>query len=316
MRGSARFLFLFSKKKDLEIVIKITPIHSIKMINTRKGFLFAIFSSILLSLSYIFFTILLKEESISRILFYWFLVAFIFSLLFSIKERKKIFKEAKSKPIPLIILGMVEGLAAIFFLIGLNALGPVLTSFITQFVFIFILIYSIVLLKEKFNLLEFSGIILAIIGVFILNWNQSISIVRGSFLALLASFLFATSSFIAKKYIKNISPKTINLVRLFFIASFGLFYSFNQKTNLILKGDNIALIIVGSFLCAFLGFELFYSSLKYIKLGTSNTLRALAPIFTIFFAFVVLSEIPEFIQIIGSLLILGGILLLIKWHKK
>lgn len=286
------------------------------MIEKQKGLLFAFLSSILLSLSYIFFAILLKNESISKILFYWFLTAFIFSLLFALKERINISNEIKSKLSPLIILGLVEGLASILFLIGLKTIGPVLTSFIVQFVFIFVLIYSLILLKERFNLLEILGIVIAIIGVFIINWNQSISIVTGSFLVLLASFFFATSSFIAKKYIKRVSPKTINLFRLFFIASFGLFYSFIQKDNLILNIDNIPLIIIGSFLCAFLGFELFYNSLKYLKLGISNTIRALSPIFTLVFAFIIFLEIPNFIQIIGSFLILIGIILLIKWQKK
>ncbi len=286
------------------------------MAHIKKGILFAILSSILLSLSYIFFTILLKEESISKILFYWFLIAFIFSLLFGVKERKSILKEIKSKPFPLILLGLVEGLAAIFFLIGLKTMGPILTSFIVQFSFIFVLIYSLTFLKEKFKLLEFFGIIIAIVGVFIINWNQGISIIMGSFLILIAAFLFATSSFIAKKYIKKISPKTINMTRLFFIALFGLFYSFIQKVDLILDVDNLALIVVGSFLCAFLGFEFFYNSLKHIKLGTSNTLRALAPLFTIFFALLVLSETPMFTQIVGSFLILIGVLFLTKWQKK
>ncbi|MCK5449655.1 DMT family transporter [Candidatus Pacearchaeota archaeon] len=286
------------------------------MIEKRKGLIFAVLSSILLSLSYIFFTILLKTESISKVLFYWFLIAFIISLIFSLKENFKILNEIKNKKFPLIILGLAEGLASILFLTGLKSVGPVLTSFITQFTFIFVLIYSIILLKEKFNLLEFLGIIFAIVGVFIINWNQGISVVKGSFLVLLASFLFATSSFVAKKYIKNISPKTINLVRLFFISLFGLVYSFIQKTNLTFDANSIPIVIFGSFFCAFLGFELFYNSLKYLKLGTSNTIRALSPIFTIFLAFFIFSEIPNFVQIIGSFLILIGILLLIKWQKK
>ncbi len=286
------------------------------MIDKQKGLLFAVLSAILLSLSYIFFTILLKSEPISKILFYWFLMAFIFSLLFSFKERRNISQEIKNKPLPLFALGLIEGSAAIFFLIGLKTIGPVLTSFITQFVFIFVLIYSLIFLKEKFSFLEFLGMVIAICGVFIINWNQGILIIKGSFLVLIASFFFGTSSFIAKKYIKNISPKTINLTRLFFIVLFGLFYSLIQKTYLILGVSDIALIVTGSFLCAFLGFELFYNSLKYIKLGTANTLRALTPIFTIFFAFSFLSEIPKLIQAIGGFLILTGVLLLIKWQKK
>ncbi len=286
------------------------------MDNKQKGLIFIVFSSILLSLSYIFFTILLRKESISNVLFYWFLSAFIFSLIFSLKEKHKVLSEIKGKFSLLIFLGLAEGLASIFFLTGLKNIGPVLTSFITQFVFVFVLIYSLILLKEKFNLPEFLGIIFAIIGVFIINWNQGISFVKGTFLVLVASFFFATSSFIAKKYIKNISPKTINLVRLSFIALFGLLYSFFQGITLTLEVANIPLLIIGSFLCAFLGFELFYNSLKYLKLGTSNTIRALAPIFTIFFAFIVFSELPNFIQIIGSFLILGGVLLLIKWQKR
>jgi len=286
------------------------------MMDKQKGLIFAGLSSILLSLSYIFFTILLKKESISNILFYWFLFAFIFSLIFSLGKKHKILDEIKNKISPLIFLGLAEGLASILFLTGLKNIGPVLTSFMTQFVFIFVLVYSLVLLKEKFNLPEFLGIILAIIGVFIINWNQGISFVSDTFLVLLASLLFATSSFIAKKYIKNISPKTINLIRLAFIAFFGLLYSFIQGINLKLDITNMPIIILGAFLCAFLGFELFYNSLKHLKLGTSNTIRALSPIFTIFFAFLIFSEIPNVIQIIGSFLILGGILLLIKWQKK
>ena len=286
------------------------------MDNKNKGTLFSIISAILLSLSYIFFTILLKDNSISQILFYWFLIALAFSLAFGITKRKIAIKEIKNNLSPLIILGLIEGLAAILFLVSLKLIGPVLTSFFTQFVFIFVLIYSILFLKENFKPIEFIGIILAIIGVLVINWNQDISIIKGSLLAIVTALLFATSSFIAKKYIKKISPNTINSTRLFFITIFGLGYLFIQNENFIISQNSIWLIITGALFCAFLGFELFYNSLKYIKLGASNTIRALSPVFTLLFAFLILSEIPSLIKNIGSFLILIGVLLLIKWQKR
>ncbi len=282
------------------------------MKNNKKGIFFAILSAILLSFSYIFFTVLLKGEAISQILFYWFLIALIFSLLFGIKKRKQIFKELKNNLNQLIFLGISEGLAAIFFLTSLKILGPSLTAFLVQFVFIFVLLYSLIFLKEKFNLFEFFGIILAIGGVLIINLNQEVYIIKGSFLILIAALLFATSSFIAKKSIKKVSSKTINLIRLFFISLFGLGYLLIQNENFIISLSNLWLIIIGSFFCAFLGFELFYNSLKYIELATSNTLRTLSPLFTLLFAFVILSEIPTLTKIIGGFLILVGVLILIK----
>jgi len=111
------------------------------MMNKQKGLIFAILSSILLSLSYIFFTILLKKASISTVLFYWFLFAFIFSLIFILRKKNKALHEIKNKIRPLIFLGLAEGLASILFLTGLKNIGPVLTSFMAQFVFVFALIY-------------------------------------------------------------------------------------------------------------------------------------------------------------------------------
>jgi len=101
--------------------------------------------------------------------------------MFGFKDKLTISSEVKNKFFPLIALGLTEGLASIFFLTGLKNIGPVLTSFIAQFVFVFVLISSLILLKEKFNLPEFFGIVLAIAGVFIINWNQNISIIGGSF---------------------------------------------------------------------------------------------------------------------------------------
>lgn len=138
-----------------------------------------------------------------KIIFYWFSIAFILALIIGHKEIKKTFKEIKNNKIPLILIGVIEGIATILFLISLNYLGPSLTSFFTQFTFIFVLIYSLVFLKEKFKKRTFIGITLAIIGALIINYSIEINILKGTLIALTTAFLLATSSFIAKKKIKK-----------------------------------------------------------------------------------------------------------------
>ena len=110
-------------------------------------------------------------------------------------------------------------------------------------------------------------------------------------------------------------PKTINLSRLFFISLTGLVFLLIRKESFNINFNNLQLIILGGFLCAYLGFELFYNSIKYLKLGVANTIRTLSPLFTLIMARIILNQTLSIAQITGSFLIFSGILILIKNEK-
>jgi drug/metabolite transporter (DMT)-like permease len=183
-----------------------------------------------------------------------------------------------------------------------------------------VLIFSIVLLKERFNryqiigaVVVLAGILIALLGNGSMSPTSSFSLGRGEILTIISSILIATSSVINKKYLVHIPLGIAHIFRLgvgtlvFFVVAnmlfgpshFGeIFSPFLWKWMLVYGG---VIIVIGQSFWA--------KGFRETPVSVSAIVSCFSPIAGMVFAYWILAEFPSLGQILGSLVLLSGLLI-------
>lgn len=169
---------------------------------------------------------------------------------------------------------------------------------------IFALILARVFLGEKTTTLQTIGITLAFIGIIIASGLGDFS--YGDIISLAGGFLWAVGTIYYNKYLGNnntIEENTkMNLVSALFVLPF-----ISLQLHFMISLISIFYLVLVALIAQVLGFWLWFRSVKSLGPVMASTFGLLVPVFSYLFTFLILGEIPTFVQIIGSAITLTGI---------
>ncbi len=197
-----------------------------------------------------------------------------------------------------------------FFVILLNvainlSYNPALASVLiyTQPIFVIIILR---LLGERIYTLQLAGVIIAFLGIFISVDSANFNL--GSLIAILAAILWAVGTVYYKRNLNNENILKLNAFMSLFssivaLPTIGIDYYFVYSIYGILLAISVAIVAQA------LGFMFWFTSLKTLGPITSSTMSILVPVSAYLFSFLMLDEIPNLYQIIGSSLALLGVLI-------
>lgn len=281
------------------------------MNNKQKGVLFSVLSSSM-SISPVLFRLsldLINPEMTN--LLQTFFASILFLLLFLIFRKsidvKAIVKNWKG---PALIAFFVF-IGGLLFTYGIWFSGPTTATFVIQFTTVFTVIFGVVFLKERFTGIESIGIVLAVVGLLVISYENVELQLLSLVILLLGALSFALSNVISKVYVKNVDPIALAGGRSMFIFVFFLAYSLLTGKFIV----EIPVMTLGyTFLAAvtgvFLNFILFFKSLELIEVSRSSAITSIGPFFTAAYSFLLLSLIPTSIELLGGVLIIVGIIIL------
>lgn len=232
----------------------------------------------------------------------------VFLGLFIILSRYKIKKITKKKPL-LVLMGIlhVAVIFGIFYSIKLLNLATV--GFLNGLNSVWIILFSLLFLKEKIEKKTFLAFVIAFFGLLLIFVPQiKIGSLLGFFISLATGIVIAVI-YLSMKYLREDYSSTdltfyqnaIALpfaIPLLFLARFP---SFNLQNSLILLSAGIVTT---------LGFILVYFASKFLsgqKLGVANMLSIISPAI---YGFIFFREIPDELTMLGGLLIFISILVL------
>jgi len=295
--------------------------------DTTKGFLLAFISVIAVSNVYIFSKAALMEVQIAQFGVYWFGFGLLWILIFAwFKKTYKIIKELTLQSyLILIVLAVNQVIGTYFFFKAIHTISnPSIVSFIGNISPALVITFSFIILKERFNKIEFSGILLALLGAFIISYrgnsNLNSMFIDGTQFILYSSLLGATNAVIIKKNIDVIHPIILTISRSFFLLIFS--FAILNYFNLSLEIPAAALknIFIGSLLGPFLTVIAGYISLKYIPLSHKAIITSTKGLFVLLGSYLYFGNFPRWIAILGGLITIMGVLLIaygkIKKHQK
>lgn len=279
----------------------------------NKGYFFALGASFALANSFVFSKAALLEVDIIKFGIFWFGMGLIWNSIFLIYRKRKL-STIKGKGLWVnIVIAILEATATGLFYIAIDKMeNPAIVTFIGNIGPIFVTIFGITLLKERFNLIEIAGIIITICGIFLINYNPSFTwrglFIEGSAYVILASFFFSIAAIFARKYNKFIEGSELSFVRvLLLFVIFVILFSFSSS-DLAISSRALLNISIGSILETLITIVLTYEAFKYIEAVRNSLVLSTRSLFVLLSTYVYFHIFPEAFQVIGGLLTVIGVI--------
>lgn len=283
-----------------------------------KGLIYTIASSIFVSLNFVLTSIILRDVNpeTSAIYFFGFGTLTSFILLLAIKRIGKLNLFKKYWKI-LLLLGVLEAVTSLMWFYSIEMVGPSTAGFLLRFVIIFTVFWGVLFLKEKFNLGEAFGMIIAIAGAFVITYYSGQFILLKSLFVIATAFLFSVIQLIIKLYVKKIDSFVLNHYRMMSAFLLILIYSLFTARVQSPTSTALSLSFLGAALGGVLGAGLFYKSLELWELSKVNVIRSMDPFVIVIFSFLILQhDIPASNQLVGGLIVVLGIIILALSRRK
>lgn len=297
-----------------------------KITKSLKGYLFAMTSVIAMSNVYIFSKAALIEVSLIQFGVFWFGMGLLWIMMYAWHQKSfiKFYELSSSCYLVLIFLGFIEIAGTYFFFKAINTItNPTIVSFIGNISPALIITLSFIFLKERFNNIEFWGILLAISGAFIVSYKGSglqDMFLEGTQYVLYASILGAVGTVLIKMKIKKIHPDILTINRSLFLFLFSLIAILYAKQSFSISENAFKNIFIGSLLGPFLTVISGYLALQYIPLSKKAIIGSTRGLFVLLGSYIYFGTFPKFIALIGGVITILGLVFIsvgrIKLSKK
>lgn len=247
-----------------------------------------------------------------------FLVAIPFMILF-------LFLLKKDKRIPLKELPYLSvlGLTGVTFLYIFQYLGIDFTNSSTSAVLIstnviFIVILSVIFLKEKMSFTKSLGVIFSFLGVIFVVFAQMMNekiifdelFLLGCIFIISSAFCWAIYSIVGKRLLKKYDAFTVITYSFILGIVFYLPFIFNEITNSVINisSDSWIAILYLSFVCAVFGYLGWYYAIERIEASKAAVFLTFIPLFAIILSSFYGESLTLFF-IVGAFLIMFGVYL-------
>jgi len=229
------------------------------------------------------------------------------------------FSLAKSDIPKILFLSIIGNTAfQLLFIHGLNWTTASNTSVIMAMTPVFVALLSVFLKQEKMHWAGWLGIVISFIGFYFIITKQvgtfhfSWEELRGDVMILAGNFLWAIYTVFSKPFLEKISPLkwtsiTLAVGTVFYLPFAALDIVRIQWSEISFQAW-AALIYSGLFAIA-ICYVIWYASVRRIGNSKTAIYGYLTPIFTILFAYLLISERITLLQIGGALIIFAGVYL-------
>ncbi len=232
-------------------------------------------------------------------------------LLFLVKKQAPDFRAIRANAIPLLISGVVLGGNWAFLFQAYQYTSVGMATILYYCAPILVFFAAPVFFHEKITVLQLLGIFTAIVGSILVN---CISISAGdfssaAFFALLAAVLYATVM-ICNRFMKDIAGLDSTFVQLFIAALVMTAYCFITSGNLLTFAapKDMLLVAVLGIVHTGMIFPMYFYAIQKLPPQTTAVFSYLDPASALVFAFLFLGESLVWYQLVGALLIFGGVL--------
>ena len=290
--------------------------------NRRKGYLFAIMSTLAMSNVYIFSKAALKEVSLPQFGFYWFGVALIL-LITAIIIRKdyKVLKTLDGRAIRiLLIIGLIDIFSTSLFFLTIKTIdNPAIVSFLGNMKPIFVISLGFMILHERFKGIEIVGLVVTLIGGMVLGYRPNLSFQmlydEGIFFILGSMMLGAISMIFIRKNPLKVPSIIYATSRSILLMMASLIFLFFSGDDLSIPQSALINISLGSMLGPFLAVMASYTAIRNLEASRVSLIGTAKGVFVLVGAYFVFGKFPTSIQIIGGITTITGVILITLGKK-
>ncbi len=286
--------------------------------NALIGLTFAFISVVAFSIVYVFSKAALNEVSLAQFGVYWFTVALIENgiYFFAAGLFKKFWQLPAKKRWLIVLISFFELVGTVMFFWSIKLFrNPAAVSFISTLIPIFVGILSFIFLRERFNFLESTGIVLTIVGAMIISYQSAtLGEIEHAKLGLFVAFgfvlIFAVNTILMRVAVRDAHPVMISLMRSVFLLTFWVIVLIINGESLKIPGSALKNILIGATLGPFIGLLASVFALKYIEATITSVIINAKGFLILLIAYWYLNLEPEPYQIYGGLLAVAGVAIL------
>lgn len=216
----------------------------------------------------------------------------------------------------LLYIGLIEIVATTSFYAAIAVSpNPAVPSFLRNLEYLFVTVFGLALLGERFGKVALAGAILTLSGAFIISLRITSA---GSFftassgLMLLSTSFYAVRTITAKKHIREIRPVVLAISRAVFLLLFALVFMIAERQTFKIPTHAFLYILSGSFVGPFLTSIFQYSALRFIEASRAAIVQSTTGLFVLVGAFLIFGNFPSPVQIFGGLVTMGGVVLMMR----
>lgn len=285
--------------------------------NTNKGYFFAFLSVFATSNVYIFSKAAISQTDLATFGLYWFGFGLIWNLLYSTKtgKIKHFSKLNQTNYFILFVLGLLEIAGTTFFFMAIRTVpNPAIVSFLGNINPVIVTVLGLILLRERYNKPEIFGMVLILLGAFIISFKGGTKIssmfISGAEYILYSGLFYAASAIIAKKNVQKLTPTIMALSRTIFLLVFSFSAVLLLEVSWSLTWFALWNIFIGSILGPFLTVISGYQAIKYLEVSRVSILGSTKGIVVLIGAYIYFGNLPELYQILGGILSIFGVILI------
>lgn len=242
---------------------------------------------------------------------------FFFALVMTVRKKWHELTQRQALVDILLATGILGILFYILFIFGLKYTSPGNAGIIelTQIFFSYLFFHT--WRKETVLKPHIIGAILVVIGVLIIFYPNVHGLHLGDVLILLAAGIAPFGNFFQRRARKYVSSETILFIRSLIssILIFLLAYLFHNTFSYANLRSVFVLVLINGVLLLGYSKILWIESIHRISVMKANALSSIAPLLTLFYAWILLHRSPTIYQIMAFVPIFIGVLFLSKKNK-
>jgi drug/metabolite transporter (DMT)-like permease len=282
------------------------------MADKQRGVLFAVSASLMFGLSPVFVRLVLDFVNVAtmNVLLTAF-ASLCFVVTFIAFRKAAYFRSIFGNWRRVGLMSLFSAVGSLLYTYGISLYGPVNATFLVQFTAVFTILIGVVFFKERFTRLEGAGILVAVVGVFVLAYGNLSLEIMGTLVLLGAAVLFALANSLSKVYVKNVNAVALAGGNAIFVLLFiSVFAVLSGRLETTFPSITLLYAFLGAVTGVVLSFVLFFKALEICKVTKTATIRTMEPFLTAVFSFIILALPTTDNQLMGGILIVIGVVTL------
>jgi len=189
---------------------------------------------------------------------------------------------------------------------GLQSTSAHITGFIQGTGPVYTVILAYLFLKEKINVYKIAGIIVAIIGIYLLVSPESGGDLKGNILVLLSAISYSAGGIVAKSLL-NEGHKGLYVISFSSIMGTLFLFPFIFFEKIHLEIEGIKYLIFLSIFTTFIAYILWYMAMERIEVSRLSFFTYMIPFFALISSSIFLGERVETIALLAGLMAITGV---------
>ena len=282
------------------------------------GYLFLVGTALFTALSYVFGRAIDRSFHPAAITFYWFLGAFLCSVLvaLAIPSQRAEVRDLRKYTKIFIYSSVLTAVGAALWISAIKTIGIPLTSFLMKSQTLISLMLGMVFLGERLNKWESAGIVITVTGGIIVAYQREFSLLLGTLTAIGAAFFYSSLSFIVKKMGQRLNMLMVANLRALGVSICLIAYLVLTGTLQTPGPVDLLFMCLGGIMGAYIAKACQFQAIKLIDVSRTTAVLPLESIFVVLFSYFIFHEIPSVIKLIGGAGIIIGVIFLVLFRAE